>query len=219
MSIITNRPSQRLVDIVGALGGKWHGYSAMCRCPVHADRTPSLSLRQGDRSILVHCFAGCDPAVILRELDQIEPDERHEFTEEGPHERRMATLDQLWGTSMPIAGTLGEKYLIKRGIAAEVPDVRYHPRCSKGRSPLTVFKPAVMVAVREGRALRALQRIFLNPETAAYTEKLMIGTPQAGSWQGAAPADTLAIAESFEDAACYTRQTGVPAWAAVPFET
>lgn len=214
MSIITNRPSQRLVDLVGSLGGKWHGYSALCRCPVHNDQTPSLSLRQGDRGILVHCFAGCEPEAILCELDQIEPDQRYEF-DPVVAPRRPANLDKLWSESVPVRGTPGEKYLIKRGIPTGVPDVRYHPRCPKGRSPQTVFKPAVMIAVREGRALRALQRIFLDLEAGGYSEKLMIGTPQAGAWQGAMPDDTLAIAEGFEDAACYTRHTGIPTWAAL----
>jgi hypothetical protein len=29
------------------------------RCPSHQDRSPSLSIRQGDRWWLLHCFAGC----------------------------------------------------------------------------------------------------------------------------------------------------------------
>ena len=61
------KPSQELVDIVGALGGTWHGYVASCRCPAHCDKTPSLSLRQGDQGILVTCFAGCDAEDVLRE--------------------------------------------------------------------------------------------------------------------------------------------------------
>ncbi|MGO7251754.1 hypothetical protein ACCS63_36070, partial [Rhizobium brockwellii] len=56
MTLIANRPSQKLVDLVGALGGTWHRNVATCRCPAHTDKTPSLSLRQGDRGILVTCF-------------------------------------------------------------------------------------------------------------------------------------------------------------------
>jgi DNA primase len=29
-------------------------------CPAHEDNTPSLSLKDGDSGIVVHCFAGCD---------------------------------------------------------------------------------------------------------------------------------------------------------------
>ena len=35
--------------------GKW-----LARCPAHADRSPSLSVAEGDDGrVLVHCFAGC----------------------------------------------------------------------------------------------------------------------------------------------------------------
>ena len=51
--LIALRPTQETIDIVAALKGRWHGSYAMCVCPAHADRTPSLSVRQGERGILV----------------------------------------------------------------------------------------------------------------------------------------------------------------------
>ena len=57
MPLTAKRPTQELVDLVGALGGTWTGYRAMARCPAHGDNDPSLSIRQGDRGILVTCFA------------------------------------------------------------------------------------------------------------------------------------------------------------------
>ena len=42
-------------------------YSA--RCPAHADRGPSLSVREAqDGSVLLHCFAGCNVAAIVGAL-------------------------------------------------------------------------------------------------------------------------------------------------------
>jgi hypothetical protein len=36
------------------------GAGWMARCPAHADRSASLSIRQGDGGrVLLHCFAGC----------------------------------------------------------------------------------------------------------------------------------------------------------------
>ena len=52
MALTAERPSQQLIDLVGALGGTWHGRTAMCLCPAHSDSTPSLSIRQGNRGIL-----------------------------------------------------------------------------------------------------------------------------------------------------------------------
>ena len=53
------KPEQGTLDIVAGLKGRWHGSYAMCICPAHADGRASLSIRQGQQGILVHCFAGC----------------------------------------------------------------------------------------------------------------------------------------------------------------
>lgn len=39
--------------------------SYICRCPVHKDKEPSLSLKEVDDRILMHCHAGCDTSNIL----------------------------------------------------------------------------------------------------------------------------------------------------------
>jgi hypothetical protein len=44
-------------------GGGWSA-----RCPAHADRNPSLSIRECDGRILVHCFAGCSVESICEAL-------------------------------------------------------------------------------------------------------------------------------------------------------
>ncbi len=55
--------------ITDALDGRWSGSDGMVRCPCHEDRTPSLSISDGqDGILLVNCFAGCDPVEILRAL-------------------------------------------------------------------------------------------------------------------------------------------------------
>lgn len=38
------------------------------RCPAHNDHSPSLSIRKGEKGILLHCFAGCDLASICTSL-------------------------------------------------------------------------------------------------------------------------------------------------------
>ena len=37
----------------------------VARCPSHTDRTPSLSVRQADDRILLHCFGGCGTDDVL----------------------------------------------------------------------------------------------------------------------------------------------------------
>ena len=40
--------------------GRW-----IARCPAHEDRSPSLSIREIDDRVLVHCFAGCGVGDVL----------------------------------------------------------------------------------------------------------------------------------------------------------
>lgn len=42
--------------------------SVTARCPAHPDRTPSLTVREGEKGILVKCFAGCTLAEIAGSL-------------------------------------------------------------------------------------------------------------------------------------------------------
>ncbi|MGH3469209.1 MAG: hypothetical protein ACRDQF_15925 [Thermocrispum sp.] len=42
-----------------------NGDGWLVRCPLHADTTPSLSIRMGDSGWLLHDFAGCATVDIL----------------------------------------------------------------------------------------------------------------------------------------------------------
>lgn len=212
MPLSTNRPSQALIDLVGALGGSWHGPTAMCRCPAHADTSPSLSLRQGDRDILVTCFAGCERGDVLRALSRVRPRCHYPVPTAGAAAPR-ANVDRLWAEAVGAGEGLPQRYLAGRGFMRVPFDVRYHPRCPHGPVPRTQFKPAVLVAVREGRQLVAVQRIFLDPETAAYTAKATLGTLARGAWRGRGPTTTLALAEGFETAEAFSLLNGHPCWA------
>src|SRR3546814_10651296 len=97
-----------------ALGGTWHGRTAMCLCPAHADRTPSLSIRQGDRGILVTCFAGCDREDVLRELRRMPLRQRYSYRDTPA--RASGNAARLWEEGLPISGTLAERYLTLRRL-------------------------------------------------------------------------------------------------------
>jgi hypothetical protein len=49
---------ETLLDRLKGVRGSKGSYTA--RCPAHADRSPSLAIRESDGTILLHCFAGCD---------------------------------------------------------------------------------------------------------------------------------------------------------------
>lgn len=212
MPLTARHPSQALVDLVGTLGGTWHGRTAMCLCPSHADTTPSLSLRQGDRGILVTCFAGCQREDVLRELSRIKTIGHHHYAP--PANNRPGNVERLWETAQPVRGTLAEHYLASRHLLPTADDLRFHPRCPVRPKPWTTFHPALLVPVRERLQLTAVQRIVLDPATGDYRAKLMLGRPAHGAWRGAEEGEgTLALAEGFESAQAFTILNGIPCWA------
>lgn len=64
-------PLERIIELLTASGPRPRrsGANWITRCPAHADRRPSLSLRQTDAEVvLLHCFAGCATDDVLRAL-------------------------------------------------------------------------------------------------------------------------------------------------------
>jgi hypothetical protein len=58
-----------LAAIARALGGKVNGQEAICRCPAHDDKTPSLWVTQKpDGKLLVKCHAGCSQSGVVAAL-------------------------------------------------------------------------------------------------------------------------------------------------------
>ena len=215
MPITALKPHQETIDLVAGLRGKWHGSYAMCLCPAHADCEPSLSIRQGERTILVHCFAGCDPTDVLKAIARTRP-----IANSPPPEFRAtkgtANALRLWDKAVETAGTLGEAYLLERNLPKSLPDVRYLHRCPFGRKPDAVFRPAVLVAVRSGPRILAIQRIALG--RTGHKGKYMLGKPGEGAWRPDFEGSALAVAESMEDAAAYTKLKGIPCWSSLGAE-
>jgi DNA primase len=61
----------RVLQALGAKGSSLRRYGAgwLAQCPAHADRSPSLSIREGrDGHVLMHCFAGCETREVLGAL-------------------------------------------------------------------------------------------------------------------------------------------------------
>jgi len=215
MSFVRNRPTSELRRLVEHLKGKWSGATAMCRCPCHADRTPSLSIRQGDRAILVTCHAGCDSRDVLRALRRIADLPTFDASDVLPRiEHRVRPHLTIWQAGRPIEGTLAERYVREvRQIWAPLEDLRFHARCPRGQGKLASFEPALLVAMRKASAIAAIQRIFLEPSTADYTEKRVLGQAIGAAWTNGPPGKTIGICEGFETAAAYTSLTGIQAWA------
>ena len=56
-------------ELTKALGGRWSGSSGKACCPGHADKTPSLSISEGDSGcVLVKCHGGCEQERVIDAL-------------------------------------------------------------------------------------------------------------------------------------------------------
>ena len=214
------RPTQHTIDIVAALRGKWHGAYALCHCPAHDDRKPSLSIRQGHRGILVHCFAGCEPQDVLREIARLPAGARsycadvgHRFCQSRGNPRR------LWDD--------GERDCRARWVPNILPDANFRSTSPTSASiPVARSDPSRVHAIYQpcwshcgrGLELKAVQRIFLDADTARCSVKMLLGKPGRGTWRAGGSARTLALAEGFEDAAAFTKLTGIRCWAALGAE-
>ncbi|HTU12136.1 MAG TPA: toprim domain-containing protein [Allosphingosinicella sp.] len=213
--------------LVEALGGRWTRAGGLCRCPAHADRRPSLSIRPGRARLLLHCFAGCAPADILRALAAgglltpgaaAAPDlaARTSSPDLG------AAALRLWGASRLLNGTRGQAYLAGRGIKAGTDELRFHARVPHGPRPFTRFRPALVAAVRDNRGLVAVHRSFLAPREARLADlaepRCGLGPFGRGAVRLGGVGTRLGLAEGIETALSASILFGVPCWATLGTE-
>ena len=230
----SNRPSSLETqgrEIVERLGGEWRRTGGMCRCPAHDDRTPSLSVRLGARRLLFHCFAGCETGKVIRALGArglLSP-ERAAGTGESvetpadPGRRNCGAAARLWVAARPIHGSPAEAYLLSRRLASSASDLRYHPRTPYGRGAQAIFRPAMLVAVRDESGLVAVHRTFLDLAPARLADlpvpKRALGRLGQGAVRLRPPRDgLLGLAEGIETAIAATQLTGVSCWATLGTE-
>lgn len=212
-------------DLVRMLGGRWDARRSggMCLCPVHADRSPSLSVRVGDKALLFHCFAGCDNRGVIRAIAHLAPDAlgRGMPTHVASHTDWLGErIKELWDCALPLSDTPAERYLRKRGLAQDNPALRYHPRTPLGPKGKVVFRPALLTAVTQGSTLVALQRTFLDSRGARRARDLrnprrMLGQPGRGCVRLDLAGDMLGVAEGMESAFSAMLLLGFPVWAAL----
>lgn len=199
----------------------------MCRCPAHADSTPSLSVRPGAKRLLFHCFAGCETGQVLAALRRLSlpaggslPSD-FQTVEAGRGTLRAAAA-QLWSEARPLAGSPGETYLAVRGISESSSELRFHPRTPHGRKPLTRFAPALIAAVRDDSGLVGVHRTFLDRKTnrlaAIVPAKCALGRLGSGAVRLQPAVDVLGLAEGIETALSAAQLFGIPCWATLGTE-
>lgn len=212
-------------DLVKRLGATWSPNGAMCLCPAHDDRTPSLSVRVGKTALLFKCFAGCDTLDVIRAIRRLDRNvplsgevvRSSSRTSLSPAWLRQRALD-LWDSAHPLAGTPAEQYLRRRSIIPSPTVLRFHRRTPLGRGKRAVFRPAMLAALHERERLVALQRTFLDPDEPRRARDLgnprrMLGRPGQGAVMLAPAIDTLGLAEGIETALSAILLLDIPVWA------
>lgn len=212
--------------IVQALGGHWSGNGGLCRCPVHDDRSPSLSVRVGRTRLLLHCFAGCEATQILEALQagdllraRAGAADAAAF-EPVPNDFAESAL-RLWSSARLTAGTPAERYLQRRGIPFSSPALRFHPHTPLGPKPATVFRPALIAAVRDEISLTGVHRTFLDScgRLADLPDpKLALGRFGSGAVRLFPAAPRLGLAEGLETALSAALLFDTPCWATLGTE-
>ena len=209
--------------IVEALGGHWTPRGGMCRCPAHADTTPSLSVRPGRKRLLFHCFAGCETRNVLDAIAalRLPGGARSAFAADQLIDTRRPAVERLWSEARPLHDSLAARYLAGRGLTG-TSALRFHPRTPQGRQPLTRFLPAMIAAVTDETGLVAVHRTFLSPDgrtlSSRQPARAALGPLGTGLVRLHPVSDRLGLAEGIETALSATQLFGVPCWATLGAE-
>ncbi|SEJ91959.1 Toprim domain-containing protein [Sphingobium sp. AP50] len=218
-------------SLVRRLGGHWSRGKGMCRCPAHADRRPSLSVRVGANALLYKCWAGCDTGDVIREILRLDGQalERNEAAAIGS--ASTFTYDLLtrqraiaiWDESRILRGTPAEIYLRRRLIKIMPSALRFHPRTPLRQGKDLKFRPAMIAAVHVAGRFVAIQRTFLEsgqPRRARdlADARMMLGRPYRGAVMLGEPTHVLGLAEGIETALSVMTLFDIPVWATLGAE-
>jgi putative DNA primase/helicase len=216
-------------SIVKRLEGHWHGNYGLCRCPAHADKTPSLSISIGRTAVLFHCFAGCEQRDILIALKRLRISADVRSADYSTAKQTSKTGDnsararEMWSKGTSVNGTLGETYLKSRHIYHAAPFCRFAADALMHNGTRWIHLPALLLPISTSLGIVAIQRIFLSGDghkADIESPKRCLGLPGGGAIRyGKAPDTHLNIAEGFEDAVSVCALQGLDhCWAAAGIE-
>lgn len=205
-------------------------------CPVHGDRHPSLSIKDGGGGkLLVKCFVGCDGREILKTLREMglldgSATSRPVPPAAPPAKDRADLLERLWGESKRIeAGGPGALYLSRRGIILSKwpPDLREHPSLAvyEDGKPTGKRFPALLAVIRNGEGRPAgLHVTFLKEDGSGKapieSPRRIIGVREGSTRGGAvqlmeSSGGQIGLGEGLESTFSASMLTGIPGWSAL----
>jgi hypothetical protein len=171
--------------VAKALGGEARGNCVLAPGPCHSVRDRSMSVLidwQAPDGFVVNSFAGDDPLQCRDYVRQmlglpawtrtrvpiIASTQKHGFARDNAASNNSERALRVFGEAVPLAGSLGEVYLVRR-IGKEVAwsaDLRFHKSCARNIGNSRERHPAILGLLRdiESNEPRAIQRIFLRPD-------------------------------------------------------
>jgi putative DNA primase/helicase len=220
--------------IARALGGHRAGATWMARCPVHADRSPSLSISAGkEGKVLVRCHAGCEQRDLIAALQErglwqttgrllgIGRKLQRRIAEQPDAEalKRSAAALAIWQASHAAGGPPVVTYLHSRGLdLPPSPALRFHAGL---KHPSGGVWPAMVALVTHGAngSPIAVHRTFLASDGGGKAPvdpaKMMLGPCRGGVVRLGEPGAVLMLGEGIETCMAAMQATGNPAWAAL----
>jgi putative DNA primase/helicase len=215
--------------IAAALGPAYRsGAWWRCRCPAHGSNGATLAVEDGERGLLLKCFAGCDPRNVLAELRRLGligdgtrdsvrrpvPLSRNDGDDAG---RRTALAQAIWKAAKTAHGTPVVDHFAGRGIILPLPlSLRYAPSL---RRPDGTRGPAIVARIDNiDREVIGISRTWLERDEAGRwnrRDRAMLGRAGGGAVRLAPAAETLLIGEGIETCLAAMQAMGQPAWAAL----
>ena len=220
--------------IAKGLGGRKAGAAWMARCPAHADRVPSLSIRDtDDGKVLVRCHAGCDQEQVIAALRAgglWEEGGQHGFARSArppvtiskPNDenaKRTEAALAVWKSAIPAVGTPIEAYLVSRGLRLPPPQsLRFHAGLMH---PSGGIWPVMLALVTNGvdEAPMAIHRTFIARDGARKApvdpQKMMLGPCRGGAVRLGGSGPMLMVGEGIETCLAAMLAANRPTWAAL----
>lgn len=211
-----------------ALQGDAAGQTVLCPGPGHSPRDRSLSVTfdaAAPDGFLAYSFANDDWRECRDHVKAALGIGRGDYTPPAPRpakvpsaateHNRKAAARRIWGQSRPLAGTIAEQYLRRRGclLDAMPDDLRYHPALRYDGDTV----PGLMAAMRDIRTneISGIHRTFLRPD-GTKIDRRMLGIA-AGAVVKLTPDEDITfgvgVAEGIETGLAIMRAGWAPIWA------